>query len=58
MMICRAEESPKPGQIQVFRLSEDRQFSNVGAARIAVLCFAESIIDGDVPELSLPVNGA
>ena len=58
VMICRAGESPEPGQTQVFRLSGDRQFSNVGAARIAALRFAESIIDGDVPELSLPADGA
>jgi hypothetical protein len=37
----------------VFRLSGDQQFTNIGDARVAALRFAESIIDGDVPDLSL-----
>ncbi|WP_296224076.1 hypothetical protein [Ralstonia sp. UBA689] len=58
VMICRAGESPEPGQTQVFRLSGDQQFGNVGDARVAALRFAESIIDGDVPDLSLSMGGA
>ena len=56
VMICRAGESPEPGQTQVFRLSGEQQFGNVGDARVAALRFAGSIIDGDVPDLSLAVD--
>jgi hypothetical protein len=53
VMICREGMVPEPGQSQVFRLSGDRQFSNIGEARAAALRFAEGIIDGTVPEMSL-----
>ena len=35
VMICREGMLPEPGQSQVFRLSGDRQFSNIGEARAA-----------------------
>ncbi|CAH0444281.1 hypothetical protein ACQUJT_02645 [Ralstonia pseudosolanacearum] len=57
VMICREGVSPEPGQTQVFRLSGDQQFSNMGDARAAALRFAENIIDGAVPDLSV-VDGA
>ncbi len=49
--ICR--EGKPFEEAQVFHLPADQQFTNVGGARVAALRFAETIIDGGVPHMSL-----
>ncbi|MNN84722.1 hypothetical protein D3C81_2019180 [compost metagenome] len=52
MVICLAGESPESAQARTFRL-DAAPWDNVGGARRGALRYAEDIINGTVPGVSM-----